>query len=230
MPEQSRGSPGDRGQNHGGQNHGAGSEGIAGFEIPPGTYSYSIELEGYEPVSGILEPTRDTLLEVYLRKLFAQVKFRVREGATPVYNASVLFNEQYRLTNTVGIVQFDDVPVDSTYWYAVSKEGFLEISDSLVLVNDTTISIQMLVSGIAPGPYSGDAWLFPNPVTDRLGLHLEKPVTLMRILDGKGMVWKTAGHLQSGDLYFETVHLPDGLYIMQIVYEDETLYLCFIKS
>ncbi len=70
-----------------------------------------------------------------------QVKFRLKNGATPVNGATVTVEEQSLVSNSLGMATFSQLPVSIEYSYNISKTGFNDEAGSFYLTNDTTIDV-----------------------------------------------------------------------------------------
>jgi hypothetical protein len=115
--------------------------GNASFTCYEGYYSYSIEMDGYSPISDqSMFVNQDTEMDIAIDPLVYNVAFTVTDGSNPLENAEVTFNGELQNTNSVGIVTF--TANEGDYLYSVELENYTSITNQSVSVNeDVNISV-----------------------------------------------------------------------------------------
>ncbi len=118
-------------------------EGNAQFSIPEGNYKITVNHPNYAKISDSVRIVKDTLLFFRLLPSYSTLKFRLKEGTTPVNEAKITIKDSFEITNNLGIAYFRDWPAYTSYHYTVEKENYEKLEGDLILVNDTTINLQM---------------------------------------------------------------------------------------
>ena len=124
-----------------------GASGIVMFEVFPGIYQYSAELEDYYTIRRSAEIIDSTNIELEMEEIpYYNVTFRVRNGVDPVPSASILvtgdgIDSQTGATNTQGIAT-GFVLAAGTYKYKVVKEGFITKEEEFTIYGNAIIDIQ----------------------------------------------------------------------------------------
>ncbi len=83
-----------------------GRTGESVFTIQEGSYAWSVEMPSYQASTGTLSLHSDTTIFIYLVQTHANVKFRLKNGVTPVNEATVILGEHSLVTNSLGIANF----------------------------------------------------------------------------------------------------------------------------
>ena len=125
------------------------TEGEVLFELVTGDYKVSVSGPEYESRDLNLSVYSDTLVEEMLEPLFAEVQFKIYEDETPLNNVEVVFNEQSKSTNALGMCIFDGLPTKVNYLYQLNYTGYIRIEDDFFLRADTLINLQMKVNAIS---------------------------------------------------------------------------------
>ena len=102
------------------------SNGMATFTTHSGTVSYSVQKISYKAQSGVMEVQKDTLVRLLLERSHADVKFRLREGSTPVNRVWVRVEEDSLLSDALGMAKFVQLPIFGLYAYSTYREGYVE--------------------------------------------------------------------------------------------------------
>lgn len=120
--------------------------GDATCSLQQGVYRAEFSRPGYRTY--LLEHAlqSDTSLEVRLVKTHGQVKFRLKDGSSPVNGAEVVLGKDTLTTNALGICTFESLLLDSSYAYFIAKDNYYALSGDLYLEQDTTIDLQFLRS------------------------------------------------------------------------------------
>ncbi len=194
------------------------SEGMATFTSHSGPATYSLEKSSYNTISGVLEIKKDTLARFLLERSHADVKFRLREGSTPVNKVWVKVEEDSVLSDGLGLAKFLQLPIQAEYNYSTYRESYHSHSGAFYLTADTTIDLEMekLSSAIEIKGREGSIRIWPNPTSGSLQIELaDEQSTLLSIHDAHGK--KIMETLVSGPLHrIDLGHLPPGLYSLSV--------------
>lgn len=195
-------------------------EGNVDFKLEEGQYDYSLDKLYFASLEGALDLSSDTIIEIFLIRTHASVKFRLREGTTPVNGAKVNLNTDSLVTNSLGIALFGELPVYQNYNFRITAENYEEISGVLDLISDTTLNIEMkkrTANSYSPVP-SGNFKFWPNPASEFLFLSLPDnncPAEI-RICSLSGQVYLVKN--LKGRLNQVSINtLSPGLYLLEFI-------------
>jgi hypothetical protein len=118
-------------------------DGSIDLSLPYGHYNYTLEKEDYDTIQNELLLTSDTTLQYAMNKVAAEVTFEIYHDRKPVNDVRIIFNEDTLFTNALGMKTFDNVPLNRSLSYKITKSGFQTIEDSLVAVYDTTVNLEL---------------------------------------------------------------------------------------
>ncbi len=185
------------------------------YEVFTGDYNYAVTKNSYADESGTLNVLSDTVIVVQLIRTEADIKIVLKEGATPVNNATVVLNGDTVVSTGLGIARFRNLPVDSTYTYSVLKEGYDEMKDTLYLTTDTTINISMTITSVEDHAAAEKLKIWPNPVTGKLNIVASEELETIEVfsIDGK-TVWEFMGE-KNKTLSFDLSGLKAGTYLIR---------------
>lgn len=149
------------------------AEGRAVVFEKQGTYMLSLEHGLYEDRADSVRLEKDTTLTIALKPSYSSVKIILSEENLPMGYTPVNLDTMTRFTNSWGIAEFNNVPTQQPYLWAVDQEGYQSRSGSVYLLTDTTISVQMerLPTAILLHEQDEIA-VWPNPVKEFLHFHL----------------------------------------------------------
>jgi hypothetical protein len=186
------------------------------FTLPEGEYAYTIEKLSYRSESGNIDLSSDTIIEFYLVRTHASVKFRLKNGTTPVNNATVHLSDDSLVTNSLGIAHFQNIPVGQEYSYRISKEGFERVEGSVALNTDTSININMTLTSLQQTGLKEAFEFWPNPATEKItcSFNAHPNRVRIRILDLKGRIIIDKKPMEN-EISIAIGSLPGGLYIIQ---------------
>ena len=123
------------------------AQGEASFTISePGTVSYSITKNGYQPQSGKMEVKKNLTKSITLVADAAsyEVAFSIDDGISPLANAEINLNGNIKTTDSNGQVIFSGVAA-GVYNYKIYATGFQEFNGTLEITNKDeqfTISLE----------------------------------------------------------------------------------------
>lgn len=117
--------------------------GIAHFyDVPQGiNYSLSVSAIGYHDFETSVNLFEDLFMECNLEVAAYNVKFILKSESIPVYNVQVILKDDTLYTDTLGIVEFENVVQANDIPYKISKlnfndiEGFLNVLESNLTIN-----------------------------------------------------------------------------------------------
>lgn len=194
------------------------SEGKVSFTVYMGSLNYSLQKDSYYDVNGSVEVTLDTLVHLFMERSHADVKFRLREGSTPVNKVWVKLGEDSVLSDGLGLAKFPDLEVNETYNYSTFREGYVDKEGDFYLQTDSTIELSMekLSNGIGRNGSEESFRIWPNPTEGTLHLSLpDHKVYQVDIFDAKGI--KVLETKASGPLSrIKLDAFPAGVYWLKI--------------
>jgi len=162
------------------------------FSLDSGYYRYTIRKSGFFPVDSSIYLLSDTTVHISMQSSTAEVKFRIKEGGSPLAYADVSIGDNALQTNLVGLAVFSDLGVMENYDWSIAKEGYGTVSGSLYLARDTTINVQMeLSTGVA----RQEIMLRIYPVPADSHIFLESPLDMeeIQVVDLLGRTWYSEG-------------------------------------
>jgi PKD repeat protein len=105
-------------------------EGIATINLEFGTHYYSVNKDGYWPVTGSFTLSEQMSVEVTMQPVYG-VTFNVEANQSPIEGANVGIDGRNLLTTAQGIVTLS-LP-NGVYDYNVSKQGYAPVSGKVVV-------------------------------------------------------------------------------------------------
>jgi mannan endo-1,4-beta-mannosidase len=194
-------------------------EGKASFFIPAGTYQYSINKASYKLETGDLIIMSDTGYVFYLEQISALAKFRIKEGETPVNNAVIKIGQDSLITNSLGIAQFKQLPLDNNYSFSIEKAGYYAISGGFFLSRDTVIDLSMEKDITGTGYFNnGRLRIWPNPASDFLHFSFRSDWlnSKIEIVDLLGNVLYT-DEVNESEFTLDMKQFQSGAYIVKVI-------------
>jgi hypothetical protein len=203
------------------------------FEIPYGAYLLTMNDPAYSAVYETVEIQSDTTFRFVLEPLLADIKFRLYEGTTPVNNAQIILQTDTLYSSTLGIATFRDQATDSTYSYAVKKDGYKTLEGKLCLRKDTILDIQMEKgSAVFIRTHFSGIRIWPNPATQQVHFsgipYLQDYSAILTDLRGS-IIRKTEGvgeEINTLDIQF----LDPGVYLLRIVSKEVVCSQMLMKT
>ncbi len=197
-----------------------------------GSYSFTIEMPSFQSDSGTVTVHSDTTFFIWLVQTHASVKFRLKNGTTPVNGATVTVEEQSLVSNSLGMATFSQLPVSNEYSYTVSKTGFNDEAGSFYLTQDTTIDVVMgLKTAVNPDKQAEALKIWPNPADEQINISF--PAMLNKV---SLRITDLGGHelynrkLENHSLTLDVKDYMPGLYVIHFVAGNETKTGYFIKQ
>ncbi len=193
--------------------------GGAYFHLPEGNYIYSAVKENYTSVKDTLDLFEDTEINLYLYPTTASVKFRITDGDSPLYQAEVEIGEKKKTTNTVGIAVFDELSIGESYPYSITKTGYFNLKDTLILNGDSTLNAVMLFNTSIIASENEAIRVFPNPVQEKLNIQSSKLLKSVILYDMNGLVVKQS-ECHSKSCTIEISNIAKGSYMLEVFLEN----------
>ncbi len=141
------------------------------FEVFPGDYDFLVEKSSYQNESGVLTIKSDTAFHFELIRNLGSIKFKLFEGTnTPVNNATVILNTDTLISTNLGIANFKNLEINTSYNYLIYKGGYNDLSGMLTLKSDTTVTLKMdpYPTPVSENPELNKLRIWPNPVSETL--------------------------------------------------------------
>ncbi|MGC9343725.1 MAG: glycoside hydrolase family 9 protein, partial [Bacteroidales bacterium] len=208
-------------------------EGMAEFIMTEGEYDFNINKLSYAAVQDVLNLSSDTTVEIELIRTHASLKFRLRNGTTPVNNATILLNDESMVSNALGLATFDQMPVSQSYSYTITKEGFMSIEGNIELETDTTLEFQFEkdLTFIRNNRNDEEFHFWPNPAKNKIFIqtNLKSSYSTLKITDVKGrLVMEKEISGQYNEISLE--YLETGVYFLNHIHEEGNGIYLFIKK
>jgi Glycosyl hydrolase family 26/Carbohydrate binding module (family 35)/Pectate lyase superfamily protein len=195
-------------------------KGKAVFTTYAGPNTYSFQKISYRPESGTLDIQKDSLLRFLLTRTHADVKFRLRNGSTPVNDVEVIVDADTLLSNSLGLAKFLQLPVYKDYSYTASREGYELLSGNFYLKSDTTIDLSIRKESELSVQNTSRDWIsfWPNPAGHELhcNIHSGFQIYSFQIVDLTGRVLLEQ-KVTPGEKTHVTIHLealPASAYLL----------------
>lgn len=209
------------------------TEGEITFSIHGGNHSYSVNKTDFQEENGNLDIRSDTSLDFYLIQLFADLKFRLKEGVAPLNNALIKLNEDSLITNSLGIALFKQLTIPAGYDYVITKDGFRTMEGSVYLAGDTIVelTIDKIVHLTEAEAGKDEIRIWPNPVRELLHCSLpeysaEKIIRIINIYGDEIFSY----HVENGYISVNVKDYPEGIYMLQVLTNDNQAFQIFIKN
>lgn len=213
-------------------NEATNESGEAHFLAYEGNFNYLVEKNSYQNISGTLHVQSDTIFHFYLVRSSAVLKFRIKEGTTPVNDATVILNEDTLISTAIGMAVFRDLLVQTNYDYLIYKGGYNDESGSLYLNTDTTLTIQMQQYPDGISELKNEMKIWPNPVKNELNISfsefLNDAVLTVLNLNGKCVKKLTIEPGLQASLNLQ--HLTPGFYLLKLTSSQHESYQSFLKQ
>ncbi|MFZ5940156.1 MAG: T9SS type A sorting domain-containing protein [Bacteroidota bacterium] len=179
--------------------------------------AYSAEKKNYGILSGTLDLGADTTVNLDLERVAADITFLV-SSSTGLSSGNVLLGTYESTFNESGTALLESVPVEQEYSYTITAEDHLDLTGSLYLRKDTTISVLLTPAAVPVNNTGSEPVLYPNPFSDYIFVGAGDPVHRITLSDLSGRVLKVYSPDGENPLY--AGDCPAGLYLLTIDMED----------
>jgi len=203
-------------------------DGSTAYESQPGEkVDYLIEHNDYFTEEGMYEIYNDSSLVIELTPVLATVIFSIT-GNGEIVSATVNFNGNDYETSA-GIVSIYH-PARQSYDYSILKDGYDEITGSVWLEKDTTITIDLAAISLISRMNEHKLNVYPNPASTRLYVKLWD-----NLINGEIKITNITGeliHVQKVNGIVSEVdisNLDEGAYFLRIVPNELNQNIMFIK-
>jgi len=216
-----------------GLNEATNDQGQAFFRVYEGSFDYFIEKNSYQNVSGTLKVESDTTVHFYLTRSSAFVKFRIKEGTTPVNDAAVVLNSDTLVSTSIGLATFRDLQVEENYSYKIVKGGYNDVTGELYLESDTTLEIQLEQYPVSAGNIlERKLKIWPNPANNYLMVRFENTVSegVLQVLNLNGNSIKNRRVTNSSDTKIDLTGITPGFYLLKFTSNQNQFFQSFLKQ
>jgi mannan endo-1,4-beta-mannosidase len=195
-------------------------------------YEYLVEKNSYKNMNGVVTVKSDTTFYFLLSRTSATVRVRLKEGDTPVNNATIVLNDLTMITTSIGLATFRDLPLDENYSYLIYKGGYDDLAGSFLLRNDTTLDLQIKQYPVfvTDHSYKNSLKLWPNPTSGIIQIITPSgrpEIEQIRIYDLAGKVLLVFN--RPGSLHLDVSQLKTGAYILKARCEADLESYLFLK-
>ncbi len=191
------------------------------YSMYRGDYNFEVSKIRYMSESETVTVISDTTFYVLLVQTEAEIKFVLKNGETPVNKATIVVNDDTLVTSGLGIARYQG-DVNTIYNYSVEKDGYYVINGSLILKNDTTVNIQMVLTDADLISKNSEVKIWPNPVTEKLYFETGNIYKQVEIYSLKGTKMKIE-NINSGQMNFISLKkITPGMYFFKVTFADDS--------
>jgi hypothetical protein len=150
--------------------------------------------------------------------------------SNPIEGTSIVINEDTLITNASGVAIID--LANGNYDYTVSKSGYAEMADSLVVSNaPQTVTLSLIATGMDELT-AGSVRLYPNPVESSLIIERNNSdEATIELYNASGILIGTIKADHTTTTTINVGALSSGSYFVKIIGTDNTPTVCrFIKK
>lgn len=198
----------------------------------PGTYVYEVTKTDYYQSSGSVEVIDANITENVLLApiVYYDITFILTEepGGAPVEGAIVNLDGIIQYTNEDGETTFTGY-LPGTFGYTILKDGYyLQSGEVEVIDENVVVDIELLIDGLFENS-NKDFKIFPNPGNGLMYLNLTTIPDRIEVYDALGSKLFDIKTKQF-DVELDIRAFPNGVYILNVVYEDEIYSQKLIKN
>ncbi|MCF8226893.1 MAG: T9SS type A sorting domain-containing protein [Bacteroidales bacterium] len=197
--------------------------GITSIKLPDGSYTYSVNMEGYYGLSSVVLTVdgADVSVTVRLQEIppTYTVTFTVTDTSSAAIEGAIVNVDGEPLPATDGNGQTSTVLENGDYSYTVTREGYDDIGVTAFTVNgeDLNIPVQMeLATGIG-SQITDQARLYPNPSSDYVIIEFENEFTgILEVMSvsGKVLIQKKLDAVSTQTI--DVSPFESGIYIVRV--------------
>lgn len=185
-------------------------------KIPVGYLTYSITHDDYIQLIDSSMINSDTVLELNLIPRLANIQFEVSGEEGPLEGVQVELDGFLSLyTDSEGFAEFIYVQAAEEHTFALSREGYEFLFDSLFLEVDTVVAITMQKFTGTEGFDQSGLILYPNPGNDLIYLKAPAVPGVYSITSPEGKVVMN-GKISEEVHRIELTGLPAGIYLIRV--------------
>ena len=205
------------------------------FEVFPGDYDFLIEKSSYQNENGMLTIKSDTAFHFELIRNLGSIKFKLFEGTnTPVNNATVILNTDTLISTNLGIANFKNLEINTSYNYLIYKGGYNDLSGMLTLDGDTTVTLKIepYPTSISVNQELDQIKIWPNPASEILNVtipayYADGTIEILN-LQGTSMKKFYPGKEQQFEVSIRDI--PAGIYLFQLISKQNQTIQQFVKN
>ncbi len=199
------------------------TKGEALFTTYTGDYNYAITKNSFRDEKGTFKIESDTIIHVFLVRTDAEIKFVLKEGITPLNDASVIIGKDTILSTALGIARFKGLPVFRSYIYNIYKSRYQVESGTVFLQTDTTVNVAMraIPVGLLNIGITENLKIWPNPVKKKLSVSSEEIIREINVYTLSGSRIPLHAEIDNGIYRLDFSELKPGTYLLEIIYPDK---------
>ena len=184
--------------------------------------------DDYWAVSDSVKTSGDTIHTVYMYKKEAKLRFHVYDDKSYLQGATV--NIKGFDLSTYGDGRTYELPMATfeNYVYTVSKDGYRTITDSILFITDTVVTVTLSESTSLERSALKQFNVYPNPAVNMISLQLEgsASVETLCVYDMMGRTMQIDYDINNDMVEMDISGLPVGQYIVYV----EGGYAMFAKE
>ena len=197
--------------------------GEAVFAVYNGIYNYALVKNSFAEEIGMLEVNNDTTYYFSLTRTDAEIKFVLKDGNTPLNNATVILSNDTLLTTAIGIARFKNLDVFENYDYKIFKTGYNDVSGNFLLQTDTIVDIAMSAIPVGIGHIQGKSELniWPNPVTKIISVKSENQIKNISVYTLTGSKLNLQSITEKEIFQLDFSDTQTGIYLLEINFDNK---------
>lgn len=188
-------------------------------DVFPGTYSYSVTLDGYTTVTGSVTVDLNETIDVVLDFVY-QVEFYISDGTQPVENASVLFDGETYYSNVAGFVTIENVP-EGDYAYQINATDFQPLMGNLT-VSDDDVSEIVTLNPVGVDQMSlQNISVYPNPTLGQINFDGIDSTITVEIYNAVGQI--VLRKVENTNFSIDMSEYDAGVYSVRLLSENSNI-------
>ncbi len=191
-------------------------------EILAGSYPYTVEKEGYYPVTDTVAVDLEDVTElVIMEKMIFAVSFEpVRENGHFIPDATVTLDG---VENPRGDYNYEDM-VPGTYDYVIERPTFFSETGSVEIVDEDINKTVTMNPDDTSTEFVDDniVVVYPNPADNRLSVESDRQIDEISVMDIHGRVIETI-YPEAEKTDIDVDHLETGMYFIRIHTSEELI-------
>ncbi|MBE0654121.1 MAG: glycoside hydrolase family 9 protein, partial [Bacteroidales bacterium] len=209
------------------------NEGKTVFTLTEGEHVIEFNKLSYKEENVTIQIHSDTLYVLFLTRTHANLKFRLHHQNTPVNNALVKIGGDSLLSNSLGIANFQQLPVPETYEYIITCDEYENQEGSIDLTKDFEVGIEMIQkpSSVLVDAVNSGMKIWPNPTAGSLYITFNKiPENVeIQISDMNGRTF-IRERIDVNEKEISLDFLDKGLYMLNNVSKKENMVFLLVRN
>ncbi len=202
-------------------------DGTASIELPDGSYTYTVSLQGYITGNGTIDisgaNTNETVVLEPVAPALYIVTFSVDSEAGFLAGVEITLNDTVLITDEEGTAAIE--LQDGEYPYVASAEGYEPVNGTVTVAGADVEEVIFLGTGVEYA-LSASIKIYPNPVVNRLYIE--------GIPTGKAEIFTLGGNrLFSTEINSNSIDLSQlnaGTYLLRITFDEQSAVKVFVKQ